>query len=181
MTDPKNLFTLHGIVYDIGDSVVDGATVKIENTRNGDKQTYTTNELGEYTFEISNFDSAHAVGDIILIHGWKDGTPFKIRTTSVLIESGDDGKQVDLHLRPVLTNDRLIVPPAKADLKEIQRDTHSDEFGAKNTINVEAERSDFTRNSSGYATIIIEYIRGVKKTTTITRNSSNEVTKIEVS
>jgi len=172
-------FPLSGKVYDIDETVEEGVTVKIRNTRTDATDSTITNSAGEYVFDLANLTGTYADNDIILIQAWKNGSPFKFITTSALVSG--DSIELNLYLRPVLTTQRIIVPSSKTDLKEIQLNQYADEFGAGNVTDVEAERSDFTRNSDGFATVIVEYVRGVKKKTTITRNSSNEVTKIEVS
>jgi len=167
-------FPLNGHVYDIDQTAESGVTVKIINTRTGEVQTQVTDSLGEYVFDLANFTSEYNTNDMILVQSWKDGTPFKLFSTSVLVEGSSATK--DLYLRPVL-NKFL----KQIDLKDMQMNSYQPEFGTNKTFYPEAERIDFTLNSDGFATIITEYINGVKKTTTITRNSSNDVTKIEVS
>lgn len=167
-------FPLNGIVYDIDNTVEGGVTVKITNTRTGDTQDQTTNSSGEYAFDLANFTNEYETNDIILIQAWKDDTLFKLMSSSILVEGSSVTK--NLTLRPVFN--KII---KQSDLKEIQVNEYAEEFGAKNIIEIEAERIDITRNINNYATSIVEYINGVKKTTTITRDSNDYATKIEVS
>jgi len=174
MADPKNLFPVSGIIYDIDETPEEGVTVKITNTRNGDIDSIITNSQGQYTLDLANLNNAYATNDIIFIQAWKEGNPFKLISSSFLVEGSN--VELNLHLRPVFSK-RM----KTQDLKETQLEGYQNEFASERFMNPDAERSDFTRNSSGYVTKVVEYISGVKKTTTITRNSNNEVTKIEVS
>ena len=180
MADQKNLYTLVGHVYDINrTTVVDGAKVKITNARTGDTQIDTTNELGEFTIELANFTTAHAVGDIITVQAWKTESgivPRKIYTSSFLIESGDDGKDLNIYLRAVY-NKRV---SNKVNWNDLNQETFGHEFGTNKIMGVDAERVDITYDSSGNATTIVEYINSSRVTTTLTWTSGN-CTKIEVS
>ena len=54
MADPRTPYVFFGLVYDVNrTTLVGGAIVKIKNGRTGDTQSFTTNELGEYTLDLA--------------------------------------------------------------------------------------------------------------------------------
>ena len=173
MVDPRTPYGLSGLIYDINSTVIDGATVKATNTRTEDITTTTTNSLGQYTLDLANFTSVYATNDIIFVQAWKKGTPFKM--TSFTFKLTGDSKELDLHLKPVF-NKRL----RTEDLKQIQLNNYSDEYLSLRTVNNMPKNGVITRDANGNPTTVVEYTEGVKKTTTMTWDSSNDLTSWEI-
>jgi len=166
MADPKNQFIISGLIYDIDGTVENGATVKITNTRNGDTDSIDTNSQGQYTLNLGNLTTQWVTNDIIFIQAYKKGTPFKM--TSFTFKVTGESKELNLYLKPVF-NKRL----KTEDLKQIQLNEYSDEYSSLKTVNTMPKSGVITRDANGNPTTVVEYIDGIKKTTTMTWDSNN--------
>ena len=180
MTDSLFPFGFSGHIYDIDQTVEDGVSIKIINTRTGETTSTITNSAGEFVLDLANFTAGDGTksgwnnNDIVFVQAWKLGTPNKFVTTSFLVEG--ESKELDLYLRSEF-NKRAI---SNKSWNDLNLETFGFEFGTQKMMGVDAERVDMAYDSSGNVTSIAEYINGSKITTTLTWVSGNCV-KIEVS
>ena len=130
MADPRTLHSLSGYIYDINSTPLNGATVKITNTRTGDILSTTTNSQGEYVFELAELTNGYTDSEKILIQSWKKGTIFKSESIMVTI-SGNSTEQ-DLTLKPSLERNLKV-----KDIKDIQNEEYSDLSNAKRSLLVD--------------------------------------------
>ena len=170
---PTDPFPFSGHVYDIDRTVEADATVKITNSRTGAVQTQVTNSAGEYVFDFANFTGEYATNDLVYVQAWKSGTPFKIVSTTVLVEGSSVSKS--LYLRAVY-NKRI----HDIGWNDEKQESHAHDLGATKITSVESDRVDLTYDSSGNCTQIVEYTKGVRRTFDLTWTSGN-CSKIEVS
>ncbi len=92
-------YTITGLVRNEEAIAIKNASVTVENLRTGDVQSTTTDLLGRYTVDLSDYPAGYQVGDIVLSSAFKNG--FGGSNTGEIF-SGQSGTIVNITITDVL-------------------------------------------------------------------------------